>query len=425
MSLFDGLGSGLNFDARKTSPDQVGSPTGSGFFGQMFRKPIAGVPVNRDSALTYTTVWACVRIISEQIAMMPQRVFEQQGDMRHVAPDHAVDRLLYRQANPEINAFDFKRAMFSAALLEGNGLAEIDRTRNAEPGALWQIEWERVNPTRDSKGRLWYEISNGGAANTYLKPEDVLHLKGFSLDGIVGLSPIMFAKQAISLGLAMEQFGAAFFGNGAMPGGVIEWNQEATQPDGWGPEAASNQKKTWQKEHRGASNHGSVAIMEPGQTFKPIGIPPEASQFLESRKFSNTEICRIFNMKPHKVGELERSTNSNIESEEISHVTDTLMPWAVCWEQEVNAKLLRGNYYNKINLQLALRGDIKTRTEFYKVMQANGNLCIDDVLAREDMNPLPDGLGQMRFVPLNMVSLEQAHKNGNTIQQKQTGTTND
>lgn len=422
MSLFDSVGAGLNFDARKTGVDQVGTPAGRGLFGFTFRKPIAGVAVNEESALTYSAVWGCVRLVSEHIAMMPHRVHEQKGDKREVASSHAVDHLLYRQANPETNAFDFKQSLLAEALLNGNGIAEIDRVRSGDPGALWQIDSGRVNPTRDTAGRLVYEISNGGAANTYLPPQDVLHLKGFSVDGVMGLSPIMFAKQCISLGLAMEQFAAAFFGNGAIPGGVIEWRDAAVQPKDWGPDSARYQRNTWKKSHKGAANHGGIEIMEPGQTFKAIGIPPEASQFLESRKFGVTEICRWYGVPPHKLADLDRSTNSNIEAQNIEYVTDCLMRWAVRFEQEVNAKLLRGNYYNKINFNSLLRGDMKTRQEYYKTMLDRGVYSINDVLGLEDRNPV-DG-GDLRMVPLNMVSLEQAAKNGNTIQQK-TGTGND
>ena len=238
----------------------------------------------------------------------------------------------------------------------------------------------------------------------------------------MGLSPIMFAKQCISLGLAMEQFAAAFFGNGAIPGGVIEWRDAAVQPKDWGPDSARYQRNTWKKSHKGAANHGGIEIMEPGQTFKAIGIPPEASQFLESRKFGVTEICRWYGVPPHKLADLDRSTNSNIEAQNIEYVTDCLMRWAVRFEQEVNAKLLRGNYYNKINFNSLLRGDMKTRQEYYKTMLDRGVYSINDVLGLEDRNPV-DG-GDLRMVPLNMVSLEQAAKNGNTIQQK-TGTGND
>ncbi len=415
MSLFSGIGAGLSIDARSTSPEAP-QQSGGGWFGGMLRRPIAGVPVTIDSALTHSPVWACVRLISEHIAMMPHRVFVTDGEKRAVAGDHGADRLLYRQANPETNAFDFKQALVASALLQGNGLAEIETLRNGDPGALWMIDWERVNPTRMNNGELVHEISNGGAANTWLKPSQVLHLKGFSLDGVVGLSVIAFARQAISLGLAMEHFGAAFFGNGAVPGGVIEWADGAVTPDEWSPSAAKNLKNTWKKEHRGAGNNGGIAVLEPGQRFKTVSIPPEDAQFLESRKFSVVEQARWYGVPPHKIGELERSTNNNIEAQNIEYVTDCLMRWAVRLEQEVNAKLLRGNYYNKINFSSLLRGDLQTRQEYYKTMMDRGVYSINDVLALEDRNPVEGG--DLRLVQMNMVSLDFANQNRNTIQQK-------
>lgn len=415
MSLFSGIGAGLNIDARSTSPVSP-QQSGGSWFGGMLRRPIAGVPVTTDSALSYSAVWACVRLISEHIAMMPHRVYQSNGDRREVASSHGADHLLYRMANPETTSFDFKQSLLAAALTGGNGIAEIESLRNGEPGALWQFEWDRVNPTRTSSGNLIYEISNGGAANTYLRPDQVLHLKGFSRDGIVGLSVIAFARQAISLGIAMEHFGAAFFGNGAIPGGVIEWTDGAVTPDEWGPDAAKNLKGTWKKEHRGAGSNGGVAVLEPGQKFKQVTINPEEAQFLESRKFGVTEICRWFGVPPHKVADLERSTNNNIEAQNIEYVTDCLMRWAVRLEQEINAKLLRGNYYNKINFNSLLRGDLKTRQEYYKTMMDRGVYSINDVLGLEDKNPVEGG--DLRLVQMNMVSLDYANQNRNTIQQK-------
>lgn len=415
MSLFSGIGAGLNIDARSTAPVDP-SHSGGGVFSGLFRPPIAGVPVNRDSALTYGAVWACVRLISEHIAMMPQRVYISTNDKREVASNHPVDHLLYRQANPETNAFDFKQSLVAAALLQGNGIAEIEALRNGDPGAFWQMEWDRVNPTRDAAGKLIYEISNGGAANTYLRPDQVLHLKGFSLDGLSGLSVVAFAKQAISLGLATEQFGAAFFGNGALPGGVIEWGDGATTPEDWGSNAAKNMKSTWNKRHQGAARGSGIEILEPGQRFRAISISPNEAQFLESRKFGITEVCRWFGIPPHKLADLDRATNSNIEMQNIEYVTDCLMRWAVRWEQEINAKLLRGDYYTKVSFNSLLRGDLKTRQEYYKTMMDRGVYSINDVLALEDRNPVENG--DLRLVQMNMVSLDYANQNRNTIQQK-------
>lgn len=418
MSIFSGVGAGLNISAARTttpeSPDGFGNS--GGFLGNLFKRPTAGVPVNRDIALTYGAVWTAVSKISQHIAMMPQRVYANENGKRSVDYNNPVDDLLYRQANPEMNAFDFRQVMMACALLQGNGFAEIERLRSEEPGALWHIDWDRVNPDRDNQGRLFYEISNGGAANTYLRPDQCLHLKGFSMDGITGLSPVSYAKQVISLGLAMEQYGSAFFGNGALPGGVIEWGDNAIPPEEWDSTAAKNMKRTWNRNHRGSQKTSALEILEPGQKFRTISIAPEEAQFLQSRKFGITEIARWFNMPPHKMGDLERATNSNIEAQNIEYVTDCLQPWATRFEQEVNAKLLHGKNYTKVGFNSLLRGDLKTREAYYKTMLDRGVYSINDVLELEDRNPVVGG--DLRLVQMNMVSLEQAAKMGNTIQQK-------
>jgi len=415
MSIFSGVGAGLNISAARTTTPE-GTGTIGGFLQNMFARPAAGIPVDRDVALTYGAVWAAVSKISEHIAMMPHRVYQGDASNRSVDNKHPVDHLLHRQANPETNSFDWCQSMFAHALLQGNGLSEIEWTNGGEPGAFWQIDWDRVNPDRDSRGRLVYEIANGGAANSHLYPKDVIHLKGFSLDGVTGLSIVSFAKQAISLGLAMEQYGAAFFGNGALPGGVIEWGDTAITPEGWGADAAKNMKKTWNKNHRGPAKNSGIEILEPGQKFKTISISPEDSQFLQSRKFGVTEIARWFGIPPHKMADLDRATNSNIEMQNTEYVIDCLMPWAVRFEKEINAKLLRGDNYSKVSFNSLLRGDLKTRQEFYKAMLDRGIYNINEVRALEDLNPVTGG--DLRLVQMNMVSLEQAAKNGNTVQQK-------
>lgn len=423
MSLFDGLGNGLQIDAaRRSSVDEVHSSNGGSMFGLQFRRAIAGVPVDHDSALTYSAVWACTKIISEHIAMMPWRAFEKKNGVRQVADGSLLDGLLYRSPNDEMTSFDFRQALITSALLQGNGLAEIERTRHGEPAAMWGIDWQRANPDRDRRGRLVYDIAENNGKNTVLYAKDVIHLKGMGYDGLQGYSVIEYAKQCISLGLATEQFGAAFFGNGAMPGGVIEWKDEAPQPEGWGPNAAKNMKGSWNKKHQGSAKHGGIEILEPGQTFKAISINPNDSQFLESRKFGINEVCRWFNVKPHKVADLERSTNSNIESQNIEHVTDTLLPWVTRLEQETDFKMYGRDTrkYSKHNMSALLRGDLKARQEFYKTMLDRGVYSIDEVRAFEDMNPLENGNGKIRLVPMNMATLEQAVKNGNTALTKGT-----
>lgn len=418
MSIFSGLSAGLNFDARTTTPDDVSSFGGGMFSNLSFRRPVAGVPVNRDSAMTYGAVYACVRLISENIAMLPWRVFERDNDMRKIAYGHPSDAMLYRIANDETNSYEFRVAMMVSTLMHGNGIAELDRSLSGQAGDQYFIDWNRVNPDRDSRGRLVYDIANGGAANTVLNAADVIHLRGGpTFDGVTGLSVIQHAKQCISLGLAMEQFGAAFFGNGAMPSGVIETSADWAAPEGWNSDAAKNMKSSWKKANNNrAAKSGGIEILEPGQSFKPITINPDEAQFLESRQNGVVEVCRWFNVKQHKIGVLERSTNNNIESQNIEHVTDCLLPIATRIEAEYDFKLFGRDTrrYNKLNLSALLRGDLKAREAFYKTMLDRGVYNIDEVRAYEDLNPLENDLGKQRFVPMNMATLEYAKANGNT-----------
>ena len=387
----------------------------------MFARPAAGIPVDRDVALTYGAVWAAVSKISEHIAMMPHRVYQGDASNRSVDNKHPVDHLLHRQANPETNSFDWCQSMFAHALLQGNGLSEIEWTNGGEPGAFWQIDWDRVNPDRDSRGRLVYEIANGGAANSHLYPKDVIHLKGFSLDGVTGLSIVSFAKQAISLGLAMEQYGAAFFGNGALPGGVIEWGDTAITPEGWGCRCRQEHEKDLEQKTTAAPlKNSGIEILEPGQKFKTISISPEDSQFLQSRKFGVTEIARLVRHTTAQNGRPRPRYKPNIEMQNTEYVIDCLMPWAVRFEKEINAKLLRGDNYSKVSFNSLLRGDLKTRQEFYKAMLDRGIYNINEVRALEDLNPVTGG--DLRLVQMNMVSLEQAakkRKHGTTKRGKQ------
>lgn len=394
-----------------------GSGSSGGFldsFISFFTMPKSGVRVNEQVAMTYSAVWACVRIISEGVAILPWHVQANEGDKRIIKRDHPVDYLLHKQPNLETSSFIFRETITAHALVHGNGYAEIERTRSGDPVALWIITPDRVTPKRDSQGRLYYEIRNEDGSTTDLPAEDMFHLKGLSYDGLVGYGVIKLAQETVSMGLAAEGFGASFFGNGAVLSGVI------TKPAGSGKMeklSISNLLKTFRKKHVGAGKNHKVEFLDNGMEYKQIGVPPEQAQFLESRRFQVLEICRWFGVKPHKVAELERSTNNNIEHQAIEHVTDTLAPWVRRWEQEADVKLFkrseRSQYDAKMNMKALLRGDIKTRGEFYKIMTSIGAYSINNVLRLEDENPIgPEG--DLRLVPMNMVSITQAYREGKT-----------
>jgi HK97 family phage portal protein len=359
----------------------------------------SGIYVDHDIALTYSAIWACVRIISETLAALPWNVDRQRaGGGRERAEGHPVDSLLNTSANSETTAFDFKQAQIAWVLTWGNGYAEIDRDSSGNPVALWQLPPDRVEAGRDDNNRLAYVVKPVRGDDVTLPPADVLHFRGLGWDGVRGYDVISYAAQNIGLGLGMERFGADFFGSGAHPAGILETDETL------GEEAIDNLKSTFLSAARGQG----TPVLEEGIKWKPSGIPPEAAQFLESRKLGVLDICRFYRVPPHMVADLDRATFSNIEHQAIEFVTHTIMPWAVRFEQECNAKLLpqqralRKRTFVRINLNALLRGDIKSRYDAYHVAKQGGWLSVNDIRRLEDMNPIGDQ-GDVYLAPLNMV----------------------
>lgn len=389
----------FNIDAkRKTEP--VGRPS-----IVSYGLPTAGVKVDGDTALTYSAFWACVKIISETVGYLPWRIMEE-GALRTVAIDHPLDRVVHRLPNPEMSSVTFKELLLAHCLTWGNAYCEIERNRIGDVVALWPIDPDNVKVDRDANGALVYEIMSGAGTKTIMAPRDIFHVRGPSRDGINGYSVVQMARESISLGLATESFGSAFFGNGAIPGMVIQ-NKGGAKLN---VEGVQNLLRTWNKQHKGPKKAGKVEYLDAGMEVQQLGIPPADSQFLETRKFQITEIARWFRIPPHKLADLERSTHTNIESQNIEFVTDSIMPWVARIECQADISLLRddevGRYYNKINLKGLLRGDSKARAEYYKVMSGLGVLSIDEIRALEDQDELGGAAGALRMVPMNMTTVE-------------------
>lgn len=371
-------------------------------FFRFYTPPAAGIEVDDSSAFTYSAFYACMRIMSETPSYLPWHVMAS-GSKRQIVRDHPLDAILFSRPNDEMNSFTYRELLMQHLLGWGNSYSEIERNRAGDIVNLWPIDPSRVTPDRDSNGRLYYEIANQGQANTQLQAKDVLHVRGPSRDGINGYSIISLAKESISLGLATEAFGSSFFGNGAIPGTVIT-NDGTAKLEAQG---VINLLKTFNKKHKGPRNARKAEYLDAGLDIKPIGIPPEDAQFLETRQFQVREICRWFRIPPHKLADLERSTHSNIEAQNIEFVTDAVLPWVSRIEQQVNFSLIRdtSKYYNKINVMGILRGDSKARAEYYKILAGLGVLSIDEIRDKEDYDSIGDA-GGLRLVPLNMTTPE-------------------
>jgi len=362
----------------------------------------AGKLVNETTAMQTSIVYACVRILAEAIACLPLHVCEKSGDIgKEFKTDHPLYRLLHDEPNDEMTSFLFRETLMAHLLLWGNAYAQIIRDGRGYPAALYPLLPDRMTVERNAGGKLVYTYQSD-KGQIKLGRENILHIPGLGFNGVVGYSPIAMAKNAIGMSIAIEEYGAKFFSNGANPGGVLE--HPGTVKD------IQRIKDSWNAGYQGSSNAHKIALLEEGLKFHQIGIPPDQAQFLETRKFQINEIARIFRVPPHMVGDLEKSSFSNIEQQSLEFVKYSLGPWVMRWEQSMQQALIlpseKSTLMIKFNLDGLLRGDYQTRMRGYATGIQNGFFSVNDVRALEDMNLLPDEEGgNLHFVNGNMVKL--------------------
>lgn len=369
----------------------------------------SSVKVNQDTAINYSAVLACGRILSEGIASVPLFLYKRLSpEGKDRAVDHPLYYLLHTQPNPEMTSFAFREIMMWHLLFWGNFYAEIVENNSGEVVALYPLlPWRMTVKRNVNTNRLIYIYKLPDNTEKVILSQYVLHIPGLSFDGLYGKSLISLAREAIGLGMALEEFGARYFGQGTQFGGFIE------HPRSIGATAEKNLRAALKKKYQGVSNAHRIIILEEAMHFVPNNIPPEDSQFIQSRKFQLLEIARIFNIAPHLLRDLDRATFSNIEHQAIEHVVYTLRPWCVRIEQWMSIKLLttteeKRNYFIEHLLEGLLRGDIVSRYQAYATGKQWGWLSSDDIRELENQNPLPDGQGKIYWMPLNMIDASQA-----------------
>jgi len=393
MSIFSGL-----FRSRDKPKNRVG-----GGWSFLFGGTTSGKAVNERTAMQTSAVYACVRILAESVAGLPLHVYERTANgSKSTKPSHPLYRLLHDEPNREMTSFVFRETLMSHLLLWGNAYAQIIRDGRGFPITLYPLLPDRMAVDRNESGELVYTYQSD-KGQVKLRRENVLHIPGLGFDGLIGYSPIAMAKNAVGLALATEDYGATFFANGANPGGVLE------HPGVIKPEQADRLRESWQSQFGGANAH-KVAVLEEGLKFHQMSIPPEQAQFLETRKFQINEIARIFRVPPHMVGDLEKSSFSNIEQQSLEFVKYTLDPWVVRWEQSLQQALIlpseKATIFIKFNLDGLLRGDYQSRMQGYSTGIQNGFMSVNDVRGLEDMNLLTaEEGGDLHFVNGNMVKL--------------------
>ena len=373
----------------------------------------SGKRVNERTAMQMTAVYACVRILAESVAGLPLHLYRYtDSGGKEKAIDHPLYFLLHDEPNPEMTSFVFRETLMTHLLLWGNAYAQIVRNGKGEILGLYPLMPDRMTVDRDSAGQLYYrynassdESPQTGRGEVILTPTDVFHIPGLGFDGLVGYSPIAMAKNAIGMAIACEEYGARFFQNGATPGGIIEHPGKLTDP--------AAVRDSWNQSFGGSVNSGKVAVLEEGMKYTPISISPNEAQFLETRKFQIDEIARIFRVPPHMVGDLEKSSFSNIEQQSLEFVKYTLAPWIARWEQAISRLLLLGDektqYFAKLNVDGLLRGDYQSRMSGYATARQNGWMSANDIRELENLDRIPpeDG-GDLYLINGNMTKLADA-----------------
>ena len=382
-------------------------------FSLLFGRTTSGKTVNERTALQTTAVYACVRILSETIASLPLHVYRYTEGGKAKDTEHVLYTLLHDEPNPDMTSFVFRETLMSHLLIWGNAYSQILRDRSGQVIGLYPLLPDQMSVHRSEKGKLFYVYNRDEEDNPnfqekgsiVLSQEEVLHIPGLGFDGLIGYSPIALAKNAVGMTLACEEYGASFFGNGANPGGVLEHPGILKDP--------GKVRDSWNAVYQGTRNAHKVAVLEEGKSYKQIGIPPEEAQFLETRKFQINEIARLFRIPPHMVGDLEKSSFSNIEQQSLEFVKYTLDPWVVRFEQALKKSLLlpeeKKTHFIKFNVDGLLRGDYQSRMNGYAIGRQNGWLSTNDIRELEELNPIPpEEGGDLYLINGNMTKLKDA-----------------
>ena len=361
----------------------------------------SGVNVTPETALEVPAMLSAVRAIAETMAQVPLNLHRVTEDSTTVASDLPLHHLVHQQPNPEITSFDWREMQQATLCTWGNAFSEIERDSFGTPTGLWPIPPNRVRVQR-RKSEVVYLITVNGEEHL-LRSDQMLHVKGFSQHGLLGLVITNLARDAIGTASAQEQYTGSFYANDASPGGYLQ------HPESLSEGAANRLMKRWNEDHQGLPRKHRISVLEEGLAFKEVGVSPQESELVAGRTFQVDEVARVLRIPPHMIQELSRATFSNIEAKAIEFVVHTMQPWVKRWEQRLKMMLLprsdRSHEF-KFNLDSLLRGDTKARSAFYRTLWNMGTLSANEIRKFEDQNPIENG--DRYYVPLNMVAVGSA-----------------
>lgn len=361
---------------------------------------VSGINIDQDTALKYTAVFACNKVLAEAFVNTPAMLYRKKPNgEREIANDLAIYDILHNSPNDEMAPFNFKEACMTSLNLNGNAVCErlVDTQGNLV--GLYPYNYNNVEIKRDPDTQKLIYIITMGTNKKTLTRDQVLHVPNMSLNGIIGLSPISYAASAIRLGICYEQFGVNFYQNGANSSGAFK------HPGALSEEAFNRLKKELKKNYTELNYTGTPMILEDGLEFQQFSINPADEQLLESKSFQIEDICRIYRVPQHLIQMLGHSTFSNIEQQSLEFVMYTMLPWFNRWEDNINMQLLtpaqrKAGYYIEFKVDVLLRGDIASRATYYAQGRQWGWLSVNDIRRLENMPAIPNG--DIYLQPLNL-----------------------
>lgn len=384
----------------------VPDPTSDFWYSPFSGATSSGVPVGPDTALRFSAVYACVRLLSESLAMLPLLTYEHTPDGgKRRAENHPIYDLLKTEPceAPRTSAFTFKATAMVHLLLRGNAYAQIIPGPRGPVDQLKLIHPDLVTPIlAPGAANLAYKVRQPDGTQKTVNNEDMLHLLGMSLDGLTGVSVITYARESIGLGLAAEGYAARVFSQDATPRGVLQMKGNLSTA------ATERLRASWQQQHGGLGNVHKPAILEEGLEWKTTAMTAEDAQLIGSREFEVEEIARWFNVPLHMVQSQQKTTSwgTGVAEMSLGFVIYSLMPWLTRWEDTVGQQLIVNNrrFFVEFLTQALLRGNLKDRYDAYTLGRNGGWLSVNDILRLENMNPIgPEG--DVRLQPMNMVPL--------------------
>jgi HK97 family phage portal protein len=365
----------------------------------------SGVNVNENSALTISALFSGVLQIAQTVASLPLDVYSRRGQSKKYLPQYPLNRLLRYKINPVMSAYTYKELTIVNCLLHGNAFWLVDRDpRTQRAIALWPIANSSIEIK--IKGRDIQYIWKNNNEQVIIPNQSIHHVMGLTRDGIQGMSVLQLGKESLGIALAQEGFQGSYYGNGATIGGALK------HPGKLSKEAHEKLSNSIKQKYQSFTNAHKVMILEEGMEYQPFQINLVDAQFIESRSFSIQEVARWLNTPPHKLKDLSRATYSNIESEQVSWLQDTIRPWLVRHEQAIITQLIpeadiMAGYYSEYNADALLRATPSARYAAYQTAVNNGWMSRDEVRAAENMNPMGGRGGKMYTIQGAMVDIEQ------------------